>query len=108
MVRQGNDLTEEHITKAYSHGYKVARIGAFKRSKSQCQFCGCARAVETHHWALIYPSGDQVTSDDLTALCSQCHQIAKGQRDFYKSGKDRWTLIRIFHEAIRNALQIHD
>ena len=82
-------------------GYKTARLDALKRSRGKCQFCGLREATETHHWALHYPSDDQVTGDDLTALCPQCHEIATTQRRFvYVLERSPFEFMAIFREAV--------
>lgn len=64
----------------YGPGYRRAREGAFRRSGGDCQFCGARPAEEAHHWALRYPADDEVTADDLIALCRPCHWMATLRR----------------------------
>ena len=72
---------EDRVAKnPYGGNYRRARAGAFKRSGGRCQFCGHKDATDGHHWAENYPDGDEVTSNDITALCSKCHRIATSQR----------------------------
>ena len=60
----------------YGPGYQRARRELFKRIGKTCQFCGLRPAEEAHHFGLRYPSDDEVTADDLTALCRPCHWLA--------------------------------
>ena len=71
----------------YGPGYRLAREAAFRRSGGRCQLCGRRQAQEAHHWALRYPADDEVTSDDLTALCRQCHWLATLQRLLDRTGE---------------------
>ena len=82
---------------------------AFKRSKGMCQFCGCVRASEAHHWELYeYPDEHSITPDDLVALCVQCHTLATKLRTFHKAGGSHRQFIRLVKETLKNALPIHD
>ena len=71
----------------YGPGYRHAREGACRRSRGLCQLCGKRRAQEAHHWALRYPADDEVTADDLTALCRPCHWLATLQRLLDRTGE---------------------
>ena len=71
----------------YGPGYRRARERAFRRSRGLCQLCGKRRAQEAHHWALRYPADDEVTADDLTALCRLCHWPATLQRLLDRTGE---------------------
>jgi len=84
----------------YGGNYPEARKKALMRSKFVCQFCGCDRAEETHHWALEYPLGVDVTEDDLTALCVPCHNIATTIRRMVDSGVGRKKFKHDFESAI--------
>ena len=64
----------------YGPGYRRARKEAFARSRGICQYCGRRRATEAHHWSLRYPTDDEITANDLTALCRRCHQGATFRR----------------------------
>lgn len=68
---------------AYGGNYPNSKRIAFARSNGKCQFCGMQRAREAHHWAWPnYPSGDNVSHADLTALCKTCHELATVMRDW--------------------------
>ena len=71
----------------YGPGYRLAREAAFRRSGGRCQLCGRRQAQEAHHWALRYPPDDEVTADDLTALCRLCHWLATLQRLLDRTGE---------------------
>ena len=71
----------------YGPGYRRAREEAFRRSGGLCQFCGRRRAQEAHHWALRYPADDEVTADDLTAVCRRCHWLATLLRLLDRTGE---------------------
>ena len=60
----------------YGPGYQRARRELFERVGRICQFCGLRPAEEAHHFGLRYPADDEVTADDLTALCRPCHWLA--------------------------------
>ena len=64
----------------YGPGYWRARAEAFARSGGWCQLCGLLRAREAHHWAWRYPSDQEITAADLTALCRPCHWVATLRR----------------------------
>lgn len=84
----------------YGGNYPEARRQALERSGYVCQFCGSGRAEETHHWALRYPLGVDVTVDDLTALCKPCHNIATVIRRMVEGGMGRKKLNHDFESAI--------
>ena len=69
----------------YGSNFPKARLDAIERSNNICQFCGMHEATHAHHWALSYPSGTEVTADDLTALCFICHDIATALRRFMRN-----------------------
>ena len=71
----------------YGPGYRLAREAALRRSRGRCQLCGKRRAQEAHHWGLSYPADDEVTADDLTALCRLCHWLATLQRLLDRTGE---------------------
>ena len=56
------------------------------RSGGICQFCGQREATDAHHWASSYCAEEEVTEDDLTALCRPCHDIATALRGFARTG----------------------
>ena len=60
----------------YGSGYRRARRELLERVGHICQFCGLRPAEQAHHYGLRYPSDDEVTADDLTALCRPCHWLA--------------------------------
>ena len=68
----------------YGPGFRRARVEAIKRSNGTCQFCGHYEANHAHHWAdgrrVKYPKDDEVTSNDLVALCLECHRTATNLR----------------------------
>ena len=68
------------MSSVYRGQFPVAR-----RSRGICQLCGNRAATEGHHWAEQYPSGDDVTADDLTALCNLCHVLATTLRRFHRA-----------------------
>ena len=84
----------------YDGNYKRAKTQAFARSSGVCQMCGGFSAVSAHHWGLEYPSGAEVTSDDLTALCSICHEIATEMRRFKRTGGDPFKLLSIVKKKL--------
>lgn len=108
------------VKDAYDGNYWQARADAFERSGGRCQFCGLdsaekavtARqirpdvtphpgATDGHHWeAWKYPNGDEVTSDDITALCPTCHEIATELRRFMKKGGDRFEALSMWKESL--------
>jgi len=70
--------------------YWIARRQAFSRSEGLCQSCGVQRAEEAHHWAFTnYPSGDQVTGNDLIAVCKTCHYMITALRRLIRTCIDR-------------------
>ena len=71
----------------YGPGYRRAREEAFRRSGGLCQVCGSRPAQEAHHWALRYPADDEVTPDDLTAVCRPCHWMATLLRLLNRAGE---------------------
>ena len=92
-LRAGHELSrspastknnENHATRGtkrgahYDGNYHEARRKAFARSDGICQLCGMKPAQHAHHYALpdAYPDGDDITADDLTALCVSCHSYA--------------------------------
>lgn len=77
----------------YGPGYWRAREVAFERSRGLCQLCGKRRAREAHHWALRYPADDEVTADDLTALCRPCHWLATLLRLLDRTGEQPLWLV---------------
>ena len=96
-MNKGNDV--------YGGQYPSARKEAIARSGGTCQFCGQAPVNEAHHWAdLEYPPGAEVTGDDLTALCINCHDIATSYRRFTRAGGDRWKFKHIFKNAMKEAI----
>ena len=88
----------------YGLGYLAARPRALARSKGVCQFCGMRDATETHHWAVNYPSDDEITSDDLTALCRSCHEIATSIRRFTRSGGSIFEFSAELKKGLKNVL----
>ena len=72
--------------------YRAARKGAIARSSGMCQLCGLSNATETHHWAVRYPVEEDTTSDDLTALCDGCHDVATSIRKHSAQRKRRRSL----------------
>ena len=67
----------------YQHPqYRASRTQAFKRSDGLCQFCGQYDATEAHHWRMQYKPESETTPDELTALCSLCHELATSMRRF--------------------------
>ena len=75
---------------AFRGNYWKARQQAFSRSEGWCQSCGLQRAEEAHHWAFAkYPSGDQVTGNDLIAVCKTCHHVITALRRLIRTCIDR-------------------
>ena len=100
------------FARIYGPKYRSARKGTLQRSGNVCQLCGLHPATETHHWAdpQKYPCDDCITSNDLTALCKVCHDIATELRSlhYYTSAElilgtsEQWaghddTLPMVFH-----------
>ena len=86
---------------SYQGRYLVARKESIERSGGKCQFCGKNEATQSHHWAFLnYPSGDDVTSDDLTALCNICHEIATTMRRFLREGGSTFQFRSLFGKVI--------
>ena len=86
----------------YGGYYPFARQEAINRSEGKCQFCGLANATQAHHWEFYhYPSGDEVTEDDLTALCWNCHSLATGLRGaIMRKGVSRRTVYRNLNSVL--------
>ncbi len=71
------DIDLSQFTKRFkSRRYQVARFQAMARSGGMCQLCGHVPATETHHWAPDRVPNARVVPDDLTALCTRCHELA--------------------------------
>ena len=67
----------------YQHSqYRTARTQSFQRSDGLCQYCGQVPATEAHHWRMQYKPASETTPDELTALCSLCHELATSLRRF--------------------------
>ena len=81
--------------------HRAAREMAFARSNGTCQFCGQYKAREGHHWAMKYPRPEYLSANDLTALCTPCHELATSLRRYGREGNGRWELISVFRRAIR-------
>ena len=77
--------------------HRAARSKAFERSDGLCQSCGLREATEGHHWAISYPKEEDMTANDLTALCWICHLIATTIRRFRG---DIWEVSAIIQEII--------
>lgn len=86
----------------YGEGFERARSVALSRNPT-CQFCGLCESTQAHHWNQAYPPDDSVTSNNLTAVCVYCHEIATAMRKHYKKShhRDKW-----FHmlQALKVAL----
>ena len=78
-----------------------ARDEAHLRSNGWCQLCGWRKSKQAHHWALIYPSEEDLTANDLTALCKECHDIATELRRYHRTGADTAKALAVFSEASR-------
>jgi len=90
------------VKDAYDGNYWQARAEAFERSGGRCQLCGQEDAIEGHHWeAWNYPTGDEVTSDDITALCRTCHQYVTALRKFTRAGGNRFAVLSTFEGALQ-------
>ena len=87
MSRILHPVVESARRVVYGPGFRRARDGAIRRSRGICQLCGKRRAAQAHHWALFYPADDEVTPDDLTALCRFCHCIATLVRLWDRMGR---------------------
>ena len=88
---------------AYQGNYPQARREAFRRSSGCCQFCGAKRPLAAHHWTSgFYPPGDRVATDDLTALCRPCHEIATCLRGMLRAGCSREQLEVEFGQAVED------
>ena len=85
----------------YGGNFKLARAQAFDRSGGTCQLCGTAQATDAHHWALDdYPSGEDVTADDLVALCRICHEVATTLRRTLRAGGNRFEIVHNITRSI--------
>ena len=85
----------------YGGNFKLARAQAFDRSGGTCQLCGTAQATDAHHWALDdYPSGEDVTADDLVALCTLCHEVATTLRRTLRAGGNRFEIVHNITRSI--------
>ena len=64
-----------------------AKREAFDRSEGYCQLCGLREATQAHHWRGYrvgsYKPASLTTGDELTALCTSCHEIATFIRQNY-------------------------
>ena len=85
----------------YGGNFKLARAQAFDRSGGTCQLCGTAQATDAHHWAFDdYPSGEDVTADDLVALCKMCHEVATTLRRTLRAGGNRFEIVHNITRSI--------
>ena len=92
-----------YMDSPYGPGYQRSRQETLSRSGGVCQLCGQAAASETHHWAAAcYPTDEEVTPDDLIALCSFCHYFATEIRRFTRYGGSRFDFQRAYKEAINS------
>ena len=65
------------------------QAAAAARSNGLCQFCGIVPATSGHHWALEYPALTDITADDVTMLCDDCHYLADYIRKQWQRGEER-------------------
>jgi len=82
-----------------------AREDARKRSNYSCQSCGKKdENLQGHHWApkRNYPSDDEVTPDDLTALCPLCHAAISRIRELLAIDNNRKEIQRTFENSRDN------
>lgn len=82
-----------------------AREDARKRSNYTCQSCGKKDDnLQGHHWApkRDYPSDDEVTPDDLTALCPLCHAAISRIRELLAIDKNRDEIQKAFENSKGN------
>ena len=89
----------------YGDGFQRARAVALNRNPT-CQFCGRYAATQAHHWARAYPSDDTVSPEDLTALCSQCHEIATTIRQHYTRSRHHKKTTHAL-TALQSTLSLH-
>jgi hypothetical protein len=97
-------MKKDALDDVYGGNYKVARAEALARSNGICQFCGLAKATQSHHWARDYPAGSECQSKDLTALCEICHKLATRYRRFLSCGGTRWEFMASLKERGSNAV----
>ena len=90
--------TTHKKSRIYGPNYRLARSKAFARSGGLCQACGLAQATEAHHWR--YVCDEEVTSDDLTAVCGVCHLMLTTLRRQILRGANRFELQHKIEEAI--------
>ncbi len=82
-----------------------AREEARKRSNYTCQSCGKKdKNLQGHHWApkRDYPSDNEVTPDDLTALCPLCHAAISRIRELLAIDKNREGIQKAFENSRDN------
>ena len=60
----------------YGPRFLTAKAEATLRSGGVCQFCGRDKGTHGHHWAMKYPEPENLTGDDITLLCPDCHKLA--------------------------------
>lgn len=69
----------------YGQRYKEIRA-EIMGGRPMCRFCGRRRATETHHWR--YPnSPEELTAEDLTPLCKDCHEVVERFKKFVRTGR---------------------
>ena len=85
--------------------YLRSRRESLDRSSGICQFCGQREATDVHHWATEYGPEEEVTPEDLTALCQPCHEFATEMRRFVRVGGSIHQFRRAFSAAMRMAAE---
>lgn len=86
----------------YGPGFLKAKEEACERSDNTCQSCGKkGESLQGHHWAprRNYPSDNEVTSDDLTALCPLCHAAISRIRELLAKDNSREDIQKAFEQA---------
>jgi len=68
-------MTEERKD-PYGPCYRAMRPSVLARNDGRCQFCGVDQSEQTHHALVDYPDHSDLQEDQLTALCSSCHDLA--------------------------------
>ena len=90
----------------YGPGFLRAKEKACKRSDNRCQSCGKkGENLQGHHWApkRDYPSENEVTPDDLTALCPLCHAAISRIRELLVKDNNREDIQKAFEQARHNS-----
>ena len=90
----------------YGPGYWRARDEAFARSGGWCQAVRSAASPGAHHWAWRYPSDQEITAADLTALCRPCHWVATLRRLTGRTQAGVWFVLAMATPPVRRRQRV--